>query len=99
MGKVILKGISKRFGDFQAVEGLDLEINQGEFISLLGPSGCGKTTTLRMLAGFIKSDTGSITIGDNVVDEGEKNLSPEHRNIGMVFQSYAVWPHMNVLKT
>lgn len=79
-------------GDF------NLDVKDGEFISFLGPSGCGKTTTLRMIAGFERPTEGSITLGDTVVSSASEGLfmAPEKRDIGMVFQSYAVWPHMTV---
>ena len=84
--------ISKHFGTSVAVADLDLQIEQGEFFSLLGPSGCGKSTTLRMLAGFVKPTTGQIRVnGRNVTA-----LPPEARDIGIVFQNYAIFPHMTV---
>lgn len=84
--------ISKHFGTSVAVADLDLQIEQGEFFSLLGPSGCGKSTTLRMLAGFVKPTTGQICVnGRNVTA-----LPPEARDIGIVFQNYAIFPHMTV---
>ena len=84
--------ISKYFGTSVAVADLDLQIEQGEFFSLLGPSGCGKSTTLRMLAGFVKPTTGQIRVnGRNVTA-----LPPEARDIGIVFQNYAIFPHMTV---
>jgi len=87
-----LSHLSKTFGDFKAVDDLSLKVKSGEFISLLGPSGCGKTTTLRMIAGLNEPDSGTVVIGDEMV-----NNKPVHkRNIGMVFQSYALFPHMTV---
>ncbi len=87
-----LTGIQKRFGDVAAVVDFNLAVERGEFVSFLGPSGCGKTTTLRMIAGFERPTAGSI-----VVDAKEiTDQAPNQRNIGMVFQSYALFPNMNV---
>ncbi len=94
MSKVILKNLSKFFGATAAVSNLDLEIQQGEFFSLLGPSGCGKTTTLRMIAGFEFPTAGQIFFDDRDVTF----LPPHRRNTGMVFQNYALFPHMTVFK-
>ncbi len=82
----------------RAVDGIDFEVPEGKFFTLLGPSGCGKTTTLRMIAGLEKPTSGEITIGDEVVSSADKNIfvPPNARDIGMVFQSYAIWPHMTV---
>jgi spermidine/putrescine transport system ATP-binding protein len=89
-----LEAISKRFGDFVAVDNLSLDIRQGEFFSLLGPSGCGKTTTLRMIAGFEEPSEGKIFLeGTDVA-----RLPPYRRNVNTVFQSYALFPHLNVEK-
>lgn len=89
---VSLRGISKTYGDFTAVENLSLDVERGELLCLLGPSGCGKTTTLRMVAGFIEPTAGSVFIsGKNVTA-----LPPYRRDTGMVFQSYALFPHMTV---
>ena len=87
-----IEGVTKRFGDFVAVDQVDLSIAQGEFFSLLGPSGCGKTTTLRMLAGFEVPSEGRILL------EGEpvENVPPHQRNVNMVFQSYALFEHLDV---
>jgi len=81
-----------------AVKGLDLEIHDGEIVTLLGPSGCGKTTTLRLVAGLETADAGTIHFGDRVVVDTAKGISlpPDKRRVGMVFQSYAIWPHMTV---
>src|SRR5208337_4536018 len=92
MLSVVLKNISKKYGDVPAVRDVSLEIAKGEFFFLLGPSGCGKTTLLRMIAGFVEPDAGEIRFGDRLM-----NAVPAHRrNTGMVFQNYALWPHMSV---
>src|SRR5262245_23180158 len=90
---VELYGVTKRFGEHVAVEDVDLEVRDGEFLSLLGPSGCGKTTTLRLIAGFEQPDTGSIRIGGRDV----ASLPPYKRPVNTVFQSYALFPHLSVL--
>ena len=92
MSAIRFEGVTKRFGDAVAVSGLELEIRQGEFFSLLGPSGCGKTTTLRMVAGFEQPSEGRIFL------EGEpvERVPPYHRNVNTVFQSYALFEHLNV---
>ena len=99
MAELKLQHIYKRYGNVTAVGDFNIEVADGEFISFLGPSGCGKTTTLRMIAGFEKPSEGVIMIGDQEISNAEKGyfLAPEKRGIGMVFQSYAVWPHMNVI--
>ena len=91
-----IRKLYKAYGAFMAVHGIDLEIAEGELVVLLGPSGCGKTTTLRCVAGLEDITDGSIAIGDTVVSEKGRSLPPERRQIGMVFQSYAIWPHMTV---
>jgi len=85
-------------GQVWAVDNIDLDVGEGEFVVLLGPSGCGKTTTLRCVAGLEQPDRGSIEIAGQIVDSVTEGVyvSPERRNIGMVFQSYAVWPHLTV---
>ena len=92
MAGVTISGVTKKFGDFTALHALDLEIHEGEFLTLLGPSGCGKTTTLRLVAGFIQPTSGTIFLGDDDVTA----VAPQHRKIGMVFQDYALFPHMTV---
>jgi iron(III) transport system ATP-binding protein len=98
MAHVILKDVTKRFGQVVAVDRLNLSVERGTCIALLGPSGCGKTTTLRMLAGFEDLDEGEILVGDRVISSSFKNyyLPPEERDFGMVFQAFAVWPHLSV---
>jgi iron(III) transport system ATP-binding protein len=96
MAIVSLRGLSKKFTDAAAVDALDLEIGDGEFVSLLGPSGCGKTTTLRLLAGFLQPDAGEIRVDGKAVSSASLLVPPERRNMSMIFQSYAVWPHMTV---
>jgi spermidine/putrescine transport system ATP-binding protein len=89
---VTLEGVSKRFGDVQAVKDVSLDVGPGEFFSLLGPSGCGKTTSLRMIAGFERADEGRILLGAEDVTE----LPAHKRPVNTVFQSYALFPHLNV---
>jgi spermidine/putrescine ABC transporter ATP-binding subunit len=92
MSEVVFHQVAKRYGNTPALAALDLEIKEGEFLTLLGPSGCGKTTTLRLIAGFIEPTSGSIHIdGRNVT-----SLPPQSRSIGMVFQDYALFPHMTI---
>ena len=99
MGSVLeLRGLTKKFGDSPAVEDVQLEIEQGEFVVLLGPSGCGKTTTLRMIAGFETPTAGEIVLEGVAISTTNRVLPPERRNMAMMFQSYAVWPHMTVAK-
>ena len=94
MGRVCFTGVTRRFGDVVAVDGLDLEARDGELLVLLGPSGCGKTTALRMVAGLEDADEGTITIGDRVVNDVE----PKDRDVAMVFQTYALYPHLTVAR-
>jgi len=96
--RVVVAGLTKRFGAVTAVDNVSFEIMENEFFSLLGPSGCGKTTTLRCVAGLESADTGRIEIGGRVVYASDQGIDvpANHRSIGMVFQNYAVWPHMSV---
>ena len=98
--KVTVRGLAKTFrtmdGKVDAIHDLDFEVQPGQFYTLLGPSGCGKSTTLRCIAGLERPDAGEITIGDQTVSSANVFLPPNERPIGMVFQSYAIWPHMSV---
>jgi iron(III) transport system ATP-binding protein len=100
--RIQVRELAKSFeamdGVVQALRGLSFEVKRGEFYTLLGPSGCGKSTTLRCIAGLERPDSGEIVIGDQVVVSGNAFVPPNERPIGMVFQSYAIWPHMTVFK-
>ena len=98
MAKLILNRLSKSFemGGRPAVNDVSLTVREGGFLALLGPSGCGKTTVLRMIAGFEQPTDGSILLGERVLADAGEMVPPEHRNMAMVFQSYALWPHMSV---
>ncbi|MDX2101365.1 MAG: ABC transporter ATP-binding protein [Alphaproteobacteria bacterium] len=96
MTHLALSAVTRRFGSVTAVDGVDLDLAKGGFLAVLGPSGCGKTTLLRLIAGFEPVDGGSITLDGEVVAAADRHLPPERRRIGMVFQSYALWPHMTV---
>ena len=96
MPTVTLNQLGRAFGRFKAVDGIDLEIRDGEFLSLLGPSGCGKTTTLRMLAGFVDPTEGTIAVDGRVLSSPKGSVPPEKRGMSMIFQSYAIWPNMTV---
>jgi ABC-type sugar transport system ATPase subunit len=92
MAGLAVKGLTKAFGRQKVIEGLSFEASEGEFCVLLGPSGCGKSTVLRLIAGLERPDAGEIHIGDTLVNE----LDPSERDVAMVFQSYALYPHMDV---
>ncbi len=92
MASIKLKNIIKNYNEIKVVKGIDLEINDGEFVVLVGPSGCGKSTILRIIAGLEQATSGDIIIGDRVVND----IEPQHRNIAMVFQNYALYPHKSV---
>lgn len=96
MATVNITNVSKSFGSVNVLHDFSETFNHREFITLLGPSGCGKTTILRMIAGFEKPTSGSIFIDEREVSSDNVFVPPEKRDIGMVFQSYAVWPHMTV---
>ncbi|MGH6814372.1 MAG: ABC transporter ATP-binding protein [Hyphomicrobiaceae bacterium] len=96
MAGVELKGLTKRYDTAAVVDNVSLEIGHGLLVCLLGPSGCGKTTTLRLIAGFIEPSNGEIQVGERVVSSPSRTLPPEQRNMSMIFQSYALWPHMTV---
>lgn len=96
MTTLLLEEVTKTFGGSNAVEDMNLVVETGESVVLLGPSGCGKTTTLRMIAGFENPTSGKIRIGDKLVAGDGIFVPPENREVGVVFQSYALWPHMTV---
>jgi iron(III) transport system ATP-binding protein len=96
--EIRLQGVTKRFGAIGAANGVSLSLEKGQLMALLGPSGCGKTTTLRLIAGFEEVDAGEIEIGGQVVASPRRHLPPERRRVGMVFQEYALFPHLTVLE-
>ena len=101
MARIDIAGLAKSYtgrGAGRAVDGIDLAIKDGEVMALVGPSGCGKTTTLQLLAGFLKPDEGTITVGERVVSSPKHVVPPERRHMSLIFQSYAVWPHMTVFE-
>jgi iron(III) transport system ATP-binding protein len=96
VASVELKNLAKRYGEAIAVDNVSLTIGHGQLVCLLGPSGCGKTTTLRLIAGFIEPSAGEILVGDKLLSSPQRTTPPEGRNMSMIFQSYALWPHMTV---
>ncbi|TLP49305.1 MULTISPECIES: ABC transporter ATP-binding protein [Cohaesibacter] len=96
MAKLSFDRVSKRFGDVDVLKAVSLDIEDGELIALLGPSGCGKTTMLRLAAGFEHPNAGIIAKDNAILSNESIHLAPEERNMGIVFQSYALWPHMSV---
>ncbi|MCC6466767.1 MAG: ABC transporter ATP-binding protein [Alphaproteobacteria bacterium] len=98
MAAVELRGLTKRFGALAVVDGVSLDIAHGQLVCLLGPSGCGKTTILRLVAGFLEPSDGEIAVGGRLVSSPRRSLEPQQRNMSMIFQSYALWPHMTVFE-
>ena len=98
MGFLELQGLTKRYGTAPVVKELSLSVDKGQLVCLLGPSGCGKTTTLRLIAGFLEPDAGEIRVGGRRVSAPGDSEPPERRNMSMIFQSYALWPHMTVFE-
>lgn len=98
MASLTLNALTRRFATGAGVRDVSLDVDDGEFVAILGPSGCGKSTLLRLVAGFERPDSGRISIDGAPISDSNRNLPPEARGIGMVFQSYALWPHMSVEK-
>ncbi|HXH83099.1 MAG TPA: ABC transporter ATP-binding protein [Candidatus Tectomicrobia bacterium] len=98
MPGVRLRDLTKRYGGVAAVEGLSLDVAPGELVALLGPSGCGKTTTLRLIAGFLRPEAGEVSVGERCLSSPASVVPPERRRMAMIFQSYALWPHMTVAR-
>ena len=96
MASVELRGLTKHYDSLAVVDDVSLHIEHGSLVCLLGPSGCGKTTTLRLIAGFIEPTAGEIRVGARLLSSPARTLPPEQRNMSMIFQSYALWPHMTV---
>lgn len=98
MAEVIARNLSRRYGEYIAIEDVSFHVKDGEFLTLLGPSGCGKSTTLGILAGLDRPDEGHLSIGGEVFFDGLTGVfvDAERRNLGLVFQTYALWPHMTV---
>ncbi|WP_457298966.1 ABC transporter ATP-binding protein [Phyllobacterium sp. P5_D12] len=96
MTEIRIQNLTKRFGDVTALNDISIDFPAGSFTSLLGPSGCGKTTLLRLIAGFEAPDGGQLSFGDELIADAKSKKKPEERGVGVVFQSYALWPHMDV---
>ncbi|RJE84481.1 ABC transporter ATP-binding protein [Paracoccus onubensis] len=93
-----LAAVEKKYGALTVVKGVDLSVERGQLVCLLGPSGCGKTTTLRLVAGFVDASSGEVRVEGRVVSSAGTTVPPEGRNMSMIFQSYALWPHMTVFQ-
>ncbi|QUG73936.1 ATP-binding cassette domain-containing protein [Erwinia sp. E602] len=93
---VVFNGISYAFGSHQVLNHIDLSVEPGSIVALLGPSGCGKSTLLKLLAGLLQPQQGTLHFGDRLIASDQFSTPPEQRDLGMVFQDYALWPHMSV---
>src|SRR5919197_6366260 len=98
MARIRLVNVKKDFGGVAALRGIDLTVEHGELLAILGPSGCGKSTTMQLLAGFLAPDSGEIRADDRLLSSPHRVVPPERRRMSLVFQSYAVWPHMTVFE-
>jgi iron(III) transport system ATP-binding protein len=98
MARIRLEKVCKKFGDAAALQGVNLTIEHGELLAILGPSGCGKTTTMQLLAGFLTPDSGEIWADDRLISSANAVVPPERRRMSLVFQSYALWPHLTVFQ-
>src|SRR5215211_8165403 len=98
MSELVIRGLTKRFGDTPVLRGLDLAVPEGLLVAVLGPSGCGKTTLLRIVAGFETADAGEVVIGGRTVAGPGLHLAPERRRIGVVPQEGALFPHLTVAR-
>ena len=96
MSAIRVEGLSKRFNETTALDAVSLDFPAGSFTALLGPSGCGKTTMLRLIACFEAPSEGRVLFGETVMADSQRQVPPEARGVGVVFQSYALWPHMDV---
>ena len=96
MSSLILQGVSYHYNGTKVIENLDLTVGKDEIVCLLGASGCGKTTTLKAIAGLVEAKHGSVFIDGKLVSDESTFIAPEHRNIGMMFQDYALFPHLSV---
>jgi len=96
MTHLALERLTKAYGGYNAVDSIDLSVARGQLVCLLGPSGCGKTTTLRLIAGFVDPTAGAIRVGTRILSQPGATVPPERRGMSMIFQSYALWPHMTI---